>query len=47
MERGQSIMTRIKQTVTTKVRRKKYGGKTGLKKCPNCGGDGVVKIRKS
>lgn len=36
-----------KQTVTrttTKKRQKKVGA--GYKKCPNCGGDGVVKIRK-
>lgn len=30
----------------TKTRRKKTGGKTGYKKCPNCGGDGRVKVRK-
>ena len=39
-------MARVKQTVTTKKRTKKTGGNTGYKKCPNCGGDGRVKIRK-
>lgn len=34
-----------KQTITKK-RRRKYGGDTNLKKCPNCGGDGVVRNRK-
>lgn len=34
-------------TTTTKKRVKKYGGDTGYKKCSNCGGDGVVKVRKS
>lgn len=29
----------------TKKRTKKYGGKTGYKKCPNCGGDGRVRVR--
>lgn len=32
--------------VTIKKRRRKYGGNTGYAKCKNCGGDGVVKIRK-
>lgn len=31
---------------TTKRRVRKVGGKTGLKRCPNCGGDGVVRVRK-
>lgn len=35
---------KVKQT--TKTRQKKTGGKTGYKKCSNCGGDGRVKIRK-
>lgn len=30
----------------TKKRVRKTGGKTGYKKCPNCGGDGRVKVRK-
>ena len=34
-----------RQTITKK-RTKKYGGDTGYKKCPNCGGDGVVRKRK-
>ena len=37
-------MARIRQKVT--IRRRKTGGNTGYKKCPNCGGDGRVKIRK-
>ena len=40
-------MARVKQTVTVKTRHRKSGGNTGYKKCPNCGGDGVVKVRKS
>ena len=40
-------MARVKQTVTTKTRKKKYGGNTGLVKCKNCGGDGVCKVRKN
>lgn len=35
-----------KQTITVKKRTKKTGGNTGYRKCPNCGGDGRVKIRK-
>lgn len=35
-----------RQTITKK-RRRKYGGNTGLKKCSNCGGDGVVRVRKN
>ena len=31
---------------TTKRRVRKTGGNSGYKKCPNCGGDGRVKIRK-
>ena len=37
-------MARIKQRV--KTRRRKTGGNSGYKKCPNCGGDGRVKVRK-
>lgn len=37
---------RAKQTVTTKKHSKKYGGNSGYKKCPNCGGDGRVKVRR-
>lgn len=33
-----------RQTITTK-RVKKYGKGTGYKKCPNCGGDGRVRVR--
>lgn len=33
-----------KQIVKKRVR--KTGGKSGYKKCPNCGGDGRVKVRK-
>lgn len=35
----------IKKT-TIKRRVRKTGGNSGYKKCPNCGGDGRVKIRK-
>ena len=38
-----------KQRVHVKITRRrvrKVGGKTGLKRCPNCGGDGVVQVRK-
>ncbi len=37
-----------RQTVKTTVKKrvKKTGGNSGYKKCPNCGGDGRVKIRK-
>lgn len=37
-------MAKVKQTV--KFRRKKVGGNSGYKKCPNCGGDGRVRVRK-
>ena len=42
-------MAKAKQTVTTttKTRVKKYGSGTEYKKCGNCGGDGVVKVRKN
>lgn len=39
-------MAKIRQTVTRKRRVRKTGGNSGYKKCPNCGGDGRVKIRK-
>ena len=35
---------RVKQTI--KTRKRKTGGNSGDKKCPNCGGDGRVKVRK-
>ena len=35
-----------KQRITTRRRTRKTGGNTGYKKCPNCGGDGRVKVRK-
>lgn len=35
-----------KVKVTSKRRVRKTGGNSGYKKCPNCGGDGRVKIRK-
>ena len=34
------------QKVRITKRTRKYGGKTGYKKCSNCGGDGVVRVRK-
>ena len=33
-----------KQTI--RIRRRKYGKNTGYAKCPNCGGDGVVRVRR-
>jgi hypothetical protein len=36
-----------KQHVKITKRQKKTGGKSGYKKCPNCGGDGRVKVRKA
>ena len=39
-------MARARQTVTRKRRTRKTGGSSGYKKCPNCGGDGRVKVRK-
>jgi len=40
-------MAKVKQKVTkTKTRTRKVGGNSGYKKCPNCGGDGRVKVRK-
>ena len=42
------MATKAKQTVTTtKKRVKKYGSGTEYKKCGNCGGDGVVRVRKN
>lgn len=38
-------MAKVKVT-RTKKRVRKTGGKTGYKKCPNCGGDGRVRVRK-
>ena len=38
-------MAKAKVTVTKK-RVRKSGKGTGYKKCSNCGGDGVVKIRR-
>lgn len=34
------------RTTTTKRRVRKTGGNSGYKKCPHCGGDGRVKVRK-
>ena len=39
-------MAKIKQKVRTKKRVRKVGGNSEYKKCPNCGGDGRVRIRK-
>lgn len=39
-------MAKIRQRVKTKRRTRKVGGNSGYKKCPNCGGDGRVRIRK-
>ena len=36
-------MAHVRQTVKTKTRKRKVG--KGMKKCPRCGGDGVVKKR--
>lgn len=33
------------QIVIIKRRTKRTGGNSGYKKCPNCGGDGRVKVR--
>ena len=30
----------------TKTRTRKTGGNSGYKKCPNCGGDGRVRVKK-
>ena len=38
---GQKVKIKI-----TKRRVKKTGGNTGYKTCPNCGGDGRVRVRK-
>lgn len=38
-------MATQKIKTTIKKRQRKTGGKSGYKKCPNCGGDGRVKIR--
>lgn len=35
-----------RQRVTVKRRTRKTGGNSGYKKCPRCGGDGRVKVRK-
>lgn len=35
------------QTITIRRRVRKTGGDSGYKKCPNCGGDGRVKVRKN
>lgn len=34
------------QKIKTTKRVRKTGGNYGYKKCPNCGGDGRVKVRK-
>ena len=39
-------MAKVKQKVTVTKKRIKKSGGTGYKTCPNCGGDGRVKIRK-
>ena len=35
-----------KVKITTRKRVRKTGGSSGYKKCPNCGGDGRVKVRR-
>ena len=35
-----------KARVTHRKRTRKYGGNTGFRKCRNCGGDGVTRVRK-
>lgn len=35
-----------RQTIKVRKVTRKYGGNTGYKKCPNCGGDGRVRVRK-
>lgn len=37
---------KVRITKTTTSRRRKTGGNSGYRKCPNCGGDGRVKVRK-
>lgn len=40
-------MARVRMTVRkTKKRTKKYGKGTSYRRCPNCGGDGRVAVRK-
>ena len=39
-------MAKQRVRITVRKRHKKTGGNSGYKKCPNCGGDGRVKIRK-
>ena len=34
------------KVVITRRRVRKVGGKSGYKRCPNCGGDGRVKVRR-
>lgn len=39
-------MARVRMTVRkTRKRTRKTGGNSGFRKCPNCGGDGRVKVR--
>ena len=38
---------KAKQTTTTRTRTRKTGGTTGYKKCPNCGGDGRVRVSRA
>ena len=38
-------MAKQKVKTTVKKKQKKTGGKTGFKKCSNCGGDGRVRVR--
>lgn len=42
-------MAKIKQTITVKTRVKKDGSTNtaGYAVCKNCGGDGVVRVRKN
>lgn len=37
-------MAKVRQKVTRRTR--KTGGNSGYKKCPNCGGDGRVRVKK-
>ena len=38
-------MAKQKVKTTVKKKQKKTDGKTGFKKCSNCGGDGRVRVR--
>lgn len=42
----QTVKTTTARTTRTRVKKNGSTNSGGYKKCPNCGGDGIVRVRK-